>query len=386
MLGPISIAPEAGPVKVLAEATLTLLLFADASTIRTRALERDAAPVARLLLIGLPLTILLGILAAVVLFPGLPVGLALLISATLAPTDAALGQAVVTNQAVPARIRRLLNVESGLNDGIATPFVILGLALTVAESSGSGLIMDAVSELVIGLVVGVAVGYVGGSLLRLADGKGWTSAVSRQLFVLALAGSCYLVSVGAGGNGFIAAFIGGLAFGRGARGVEGDAVRFTEIQGSVLAIGVWIAFGLTVAGRMASDLWDPAAIVYAVLSLTVIRMVPVAIALARLGFRPSTVAFIGWFGPRGLASIVFLIVGLEGLVDAGIDPGPFGAVVAWTVVLSVIVHGLSAGPLARRYARLVADLAATSPELDDEAEPHPSRVHWSGGIRPGSSL
>ena len=130
----------------------------------------------------------------------------------------------------------------------------------------------------------------------------------------------------------------------------------------------------------------PAAIVYAVLSLTVIRMVPVAIALARTGFRPTTVAFIGWFGPRGLASIVFLIVGLEGLVEAGIDPGPFGAIVAWTVVLSVIVHGLSAGPLAARYGRLVADIPATSPELEDEAEPHPSRVHWSGGIRPGPSL
>ena len=385
VLGPISITPQAAPIKGLAEATLTLLLFADASTVRMRALRRDAAPMARLLLVGLPLTIMLGVGAALILFPGLPVGLGLLIAAALAPTDAALGQAVVSNRAVPARIRRLLNVESGLNDGIATPFVILGLALTAAESGGSGWIAEALSELAIGIAAGIALGFLGGSLLRLADGRKWTSIVSRQLFVLALAAACYLASVGAGGNGFIAAFVGGLAFARGARGVEGDAVRFTELQGSVLAIGVWIAFGLTLAGRLGTDLADPRALAYAVLSLTVIRMIPVAIALAGVGFKPSTVAFIGWFGPRGLASIVFLIVGLEGLAGAAIDTGPFAATVAWTVVLSVVLHGLSAGPLAARYGRLAGDLPPTSPEREDEEEPKPSRVTWAGGIRPGSS-
>ena len=386
VLGPISIQPEAGPVKLLAEATLALLLFADASTIRARALERDAGPMARLLLIGLPLTIAAGVVAALVLFPGIPPGLALLIAATLAPTDAALGHAVVVNQAVPARIRRLLNAESGLNDGIATPFVILGVALTVAEAGGTGWLGDAASELAIGVVVGVVLGYLGGWLLGQADRRSWTSAVSRQLFVLALAGACYLVSVGVGGNGFIAAFVGGLAFGRGSGGREHEAVRFTELQGSLLAIGLWIAFGLSIAGRMSSDLWDPAAIVYAALSLTVIRMVPVAIALLGVGFDRSTVAFMGWFGPRGIASVVFLIVGLEGLDAAGIAQGPFSAVVAWTVVLSVILHGLSAGPLADRYGRRAATLPPDSPESEDDVEPRPTRVRWSGDLRlpPGS--
>jgi len=384
VLGPISLEPAAEPIRVLAEVTLMLLLFADASTIRARALERDAVPVGRLLVIGLPLTIILGIVVAIVLFPGLPPGLLLLIAATLAPTDAALGQAVVSNAAVPARVRRLLNVESGLNDGIATPFVFLALALTAAESTGgSGWLAEALTELVIGIGVGTGLGYLGGSLLRLAEQRSWTSSVSRQLFVLALAASCYLVSIGAGGNGFIAAFVGGLAFGGGSRGQEHDAVRFTELQGSVLAIGVWIAFGLTVAGRLRTDLWDPTAIGYAVLSLTIIRMVPVAIALVGARFRLSTVLFIGWFGPRGLASIVFMIIGIEGLAEAGVDAGPFTAVVAWTVLLSVILHGLSAGPLAARYGRRVADLPSGSPEREDDVEPRPTRVWWAGETPPG---
>ena len=221
VLGPISIKPEAEPIRLLAEVTLTLLLFADASTIRSRSLRQDAAPVARLLVIGLPLTIALGTVIAVLLFPGTPLGIALLIAATLAPTDAALGQPVVTNPVVPARIRRLLNIESGLNDGIATPFVILGLALSTAEATGgSGWLGEALSATAIGVVAGMAVGLAGGSLLALADRRRWTSAVSRQLFVLALAASCYLLAVSIGGNGFIAAFVGGLAFGGAAGGAR----------------------------------------------------------------------------------------------------------------------------------------------------------------------
>ena len=384
VLGPISFEPQAEPLKLFAEATLTLLLFADASTIRGQALERDAAPVARLLIVGLLLTIALGAGGAILLFPGIPVGVALLIGATLAPTDAALGQPVVTNPVVPARIRRLLNVESGLNDGIATPFVFLALALSTAESTGaSDWLVEALRETAVGVAAGVGVGFAGGFLLGLADRKRSTSVVSRQLFVLALAAACYLVAVVAGGNGFIAAFLGGLAFGGGSRGREEGAVRFTETQGSLLAIGVWVAFGLTLAGRLLTELWDPVVIAYAVLSLTVIRMVPVAIALTGMRFERSTVLFIGWFGPRGLASIVFLIIGLEGLDGAGVDPGPFGAVVAWTVLLSVVAHGLTAGPLAERYGRRAADLPPGAPEREDTLEPQAARTSWAGETRPG---
>ena len=257
------------------------------------------------------------------LFPGISLGVALLIGAALAPTDAALGQPVVTNRAVPARIRRLLNAESGLNDGIATPFVILALALATAEGTGlSDWLVEAVDR---------AGPRRCGRCRRWPrwrppvarrDERRWTSTVSRQLFVLALAAACYLLAVIVGGNGFIAAFMGGLAFGRGSRQREEGAVRFTEMQGSLLAIGVWVAFGLTLAGNLLTRLWDPAAIAYAILSLTVIRMLPVAIALAGERFQPLSVLFMGWFGPRGLASIVFLVIGLEGLRGGGVDPGP----------------------------------------------------------------
>jgi sodium/hydrogen antiporter len=379
VLGLISLEPEAEPVQLLAEATLTLLLFADASTIRPGSLRQDVGTVLRLLVVGLLLTMALGTGVALLLFPGVSLGIALLIGASLAPTDAALGQPVVTNAIVPARIRRVLNVESGLNDGIATPFVFLALALATSEASGSGgWLGGALVDLAIGITTGLVLGFVGGSLLVFADQRHWTSSVSRRLVVLALAASCYLVAVGAGGNGFIGAFVGGLAFGAGTRGRAVDAVRFTETQGSLLAIGVWAAFGLTLAGAVLTSLWDPAAIVYALLSLTVIRMVPVAIALLGERYQVLTVLFVGWFGPRGLASVVFLIIGLAGLGEAGVDPGPLPAAVAWTVLLSVILHGLTAGPLAARYGRRMASLEPGAPELEVAAEPRPSRTSWAG--------
>ncbi len=382
VFGPISFQPDAEAVKVLAEVTLTLLLFADASTIRASALRRDAAPIVRLLVVGLPLTILLGTLTASVFFPGVPLGIALLLGSILAPTDAALGQQVVTNPAVPVRIRRLLHIESGLNDGIATPFVLMALVLATAEGTSlSGWLGSAVTEMAAGAAIGIALGFGGGLLLTIADQRRWTSSVSRQLFVLALATSCYLLATSFGGNGFIAAFVGGLAFGGGSRQREESAVRFTETQGSLLAIGVWVAFGLTLAGDLFGRLWDPTAIVYAVVSLTLIRMVPVAISLVGMRFRWLTVLFIGWFGPRGLASIVFLVVALDGLHGSGIDSGPLAPAVTWTVILSIVLHGLTAGPFAARYGRWIGRLGPDVPEVEHALEPAASRVAWSSGER-----
>jgi NhaP-type Na+/H+ or K+/H+ antiporter len=374
ILGPISLEPGTEPVRLMAEGALTLLLFVDASGVRARALRQDSGVVLRLLAVGLLLTIVLGTLGAAVLFPGVTLGLALLIGSALAPTDAALGQPVVTNAVVPARIRRLLNVESGLNDGIATPFVLLGVALATAEATGhEGWLLYAASASLIGVAVGVGLGLAGGRLLSVLTRAGWTSSSSRSLFVLGLAASCYLTSLALGGNGFIAAFVGGLAFGIGAGSEHTGAVHFTEIQGTLLSIGVWTAFGLILAGELATTLLDPAAIAFAILSLTVFRMVPVALALLGTGYRGGTVLFMGWFGPRGLASIVFLIIGLEALSETGLDAGPLSAAVAWTVLLSVMLHGLSAGPLAKRYGRLSQELPPGSPELADDIEPTPAR-------------
>ena len=377
VLGPISVEPGAEPVKLLAEAALTLLLFVDASEVRGRALRHDAGPIARLLIVGLLGTIVLGALGAALLFPGISFGLALLVGSALAPTDAALGQPVVTNPAVPARVRRLLNVESGLNDGIATPFVFLAVGLATTEATGHvGWLAEAAVDVLLGVLVGVGLGYAGGRLLALARRLGWASGASRQLFVLALAAACYVASLAVGGNGFVAAFVGGLAFGAGKGADASRVVRFTETQGTLLAIGVWTCFGLVLAGELGSSLWNVQAIAFALLSLTIFRMLPVAIALLGARFQPVTVLFIGWFGPRGLASIVFLIIGLEGLHEAGVDAGPLAAAVAWTVLLSVMLHGLSAGPLAKRYGRRADDLPTGAPELADAIEPLTPRHSW----------
>ncbi|MFN8620291.1 MAG: cation:proton antiporter [Chloroflexota bacterium] len=379
--GLVSLDPGSEILRTLAELTLTLVLFTDASTIRARTLRRDALPEARLLSIGLLLTLLAGALAAWLLFPGMGLGVALLIGATLAPTDAALGQAVVTDRAVPNRIRRLLNVESGLNDGIATPFVLLAVSIAASEMTGSDhWVVRAVEDAAIGAAVGLGLGFGGGRLLATAHRRGWATPASRQLFVLMLAAASYLVAVSLTGNGFIAAFLGGLAFGAATKGGEEGSVEFTELQGSLLAIGVWTAFGLAIAGQLLGPLLDLRAIVFAVLSLTVLRMAPVALALVGLRFSRPSVLFIGWFGPRGLASIVFLTIGLDGLHGAGLDPTALAACVGWTVLLSVVLHGLSARPLAARFGRIVATLPAGSPELDDDevsVEPRVARTLWS---------
>jgi NhaP-type Na+/H+ or K+/H+ antiporter len=354
VLGVLVIDPEAETVKLLAELTLALVLFGDASSVDLARLRRDAGPVARLLVVGLLLTIVMGTVLALGLFPGIGLGLALLIASSLAPTDAALGQPVITDPNVPSRIRRILNVESGLNDGIATPFVLFALALATAEASGSGSdawIIDALREGALGVGAGVAVGGVGGWLIVVAERRDWASKASRQLAVLALSVGSYLLAVTIGGNGFIAAFVGGLGFGVASRGRSESSVVFTESLGSLL---------------------------YALLSLTVIRMVPVAVSLIGARFERSTVAFIGWFGPRGLASIVFLVIAIEGLHAAGSETDVLTAAIGWTVLLSVVLHGLTAAPLARRYGQAIAAIARDIPEREPADEPRPATMHWAG--------
>ncbi len=373
---------ESETVRHLAEATLALILFTDASSVDLVGLRRDGALVGRLLGVGLPLTIGLGGLVAALLFPGSPLAVALLIGAILAPTDAALGLPVVTNPAVPTRIRRILNVESGLNDGIATPFVLLFLAsATAAESGHANWLLDSVREVAIGALVGAGLGWLGGRLLVAADARRWTSAVSRQVAVLALAGGAYLASLAVGGNGFISAFVAGLAFGAASRHREAGAELFAEAAGITLSIGVWTIFGGTFLWSAIASIDDPRTIAYAALSLTAVRLAPVAIALAGARLGLPTVGFVGWFGPRGLASIVFGLVAVDALASAGLPTDVVAATVTWTVLGSVVAHGLSAGPLASRYGRWIARRAAADPgmpEIEDRDELTPaSRSTWS---------
>jgi NhaP-type Na+/H+ or K+/H+ antiporter len=352
-LAVLSVTPAPELVKGLAEATLVLVLFSDASRVGLRELRADAGLYARLLGIGLPLTIGLGTLLALALFSGMSIWLALLVGAALAPTDAALGAGMMVNPAVPARIRRLLNVESGLNDGIATPFVLVAVAgaqtAEHAHAVGPG---KAVAELAVGLAIGVAVGGAGGWLVSLARRRGWAAEGFAGSAVLGLAICAYACALALHGNGFIAAFTGGLAYG--------------AIGGRRGALLVWLAFGaVAVATAVQSLTWQ--VVVYAVLSLTVIRMAPTAVALAGARLGRAAVILVGWFGPRGLASVVFALLALE---EIGQPASQAVDVITVTVLLSVVAHGATADPLARRFGPRLAPAAggADHAELPDVPE------------------
>jgi len=365
-LAPLGFMPSHELVKSLAEVTLVLVLFSDASRVGLRDLRADVGLCLRLLGIGLPLTIALGTLLALALFTGMNIWLALLIGAALAPTDAALGAGLMVNQAVPARIRRLINVESGLNDGIATPFVLVAVAgAAAAEQTASAGPGEAVVELAAGLLIGVAVGGAGGFLVNAARRRGWAEGSFAGSAVLALAVCAYACALALHGNGFIAAFAGGLAFGATGGQRSERLVPFVEETGALVSLLVWLAFGaVAVVPAFESLTWQT--VLYAVLSLTVIRMAPVAVALAGERLGRAAIAFVGWFGPRGLASVVFALIALE---DIG-QPvaGSAVSVIAFTVLLSVVAHGVTADPLARRYGPRLGPAAGG---IDDAGIPQP---------------
>jgi sodium/hydrogen antiporter len=351
-LAVLGVTPSNELVKDLAEFTLALVLFSDASRVGLRELRAQTGLYVRLLGVALPLTIGLGTLLALALVGTGDGWLALLVGAALAPTDAALGAGILANPVIPAGLRRLINVESGLNDGIATPFVSLALAGVAGEtqhgSHGPG---RAVAELAIGVLVGVAVGGAGGLLVQAASQRGWAAEGFAGAAVLGLAVCAYATALAVDGNGFIAAFVGGLAYGA-ASGRSGQPlVPFVEETGALVSLLVWLAFGaVAVAPAVTGLTWQIA--LYAVLSLTLIRMLPVAVSLIGAGLDRPTIALIGWFGPRGLASVVFALLALEELGSHA--AGHAAAFITITVMLSVIAHGATADPLAARYARLAA--------------------------------
>ncbi|HET6503477.1 MAG TPA: cation:proton antiporter [Amycolatopsis sp.] len=353
--GLISAAP--GMVKVdphgftvLSEATLSWVLFCDASRVRLREFRADAGFYARLLGIGLPLTIGAGWLLARFLVPGLDVWLALVVGAALAPTDAALGLVVVTNRAVPARIRRLITVESGLNDGIVTPVVVLAIAGAAHVEHESNVL----GELLVGVAIGAAGGFIGGHLMRFARRRGWASPEFAGPAVLALVILVYAAAITGHGNGFVAAFVAGLTFGNAVGHGGAKDVRYVAQTADLASLLVWMLFGATVFPVLAGALdWEIG--LYCVLSLTVVRMVPVALSLLGTRLDRSTVLFVGWFGPRGVASIIFALLALDGL---GSRADTVVAVIALTVLVSVIAHGVSAGPLAARYGDVLSARSA----------------------------
>ena len=350
-LGYLKLDVDAEGLRSLAEITLALVLFTDAGNANLRELKHSFQIPQRLLLIGLPLTILLGFGVGAVVFSGLTVLEIAILATMLAPTDAALGKAVVSDESVPSNIREGLNVESGLNDGICVPILFIFLALITSTGTESATPMLALKLMAQAIGIGVAVGagltFLGVRMLTVFGERGWITETWRQLPVPALAVTCFAVAQWLGGSGFIACFVGGMLFGGLEKQHKHKLLLAAEGTGDTLALITWVVFGASVVGQSVGAFsWD--VVLYAVLSLTVVRMAPVFLVLSGMNLRADEKLFMGWFGPRGLASIVFAVIVLNRHLGGGTT---ISMTVVCTIVLSIVAHGLSANQLAAALAK-----------------------------------
>jgi len=338
-------------LRVLADLTLALVLFIDAANADLSVLRRQLKIPLRMLLVALPGIILLGFGFAVLVFDELSIFEAAILATMLAATDAALGKAVITDKIVPVRIREALNAESGLNDGMCVPILLFFIALASAAATGdhgnTSAIFLIAKELGIGSAVGIGFAVIGGLSIRWCWKRGWISKIWIQTTVVALAIASFAVAQSLHGSGYIAAFVGGMVFGSMAKEATHDLVLAAEGTAESLAMVTWLLFGAAVVAENLGLLtWD--ILLYSLLSLTVIRMVPIFLSLTGTGESTSSRLFLGWFGPRGLASIVFAII----VLDAELPGSRFLAiVVVATVFMSLVAHGITAKPLAAWIGR-----------------------------------
>jgi sodium/hydrogen antiporter len=376
----VEVPPTGDVVKVLAEATLTVVLFADAARIDLPTLRREFNVPARLLGIGLPLTIALGALLAAAFFSALSLAEALVLAVLLAPTDAALGQAVVTEPKLPSRIRQGLNVESGLNDGICVPLLFIVLAIAEADAGDFGAahaVRLVVEEIGWGTVGGVLAGIVAAAAVVYGSRYNLIEAAWLQIMPVAGAALAYGFAAPLGGSGFIAAFVAGMTFAVLSRPVKDVELTFLSDELGELLNGVTLlVFGAVLLWPALDGLtWRIA--LYSLASLTVIRMLPVAIAMLGTGARQPTVAFLGWFGPRGLASIVFAVIVVQ---EADLPhAGTILLTTYATVGLSVLAHGVTAAPLARRYATWFASTPRDASVAMESVPAGEHRWRWRSG-------
>ena len=350
--GVASIDVEHSAIHIIAELTLILVLFTDAARIDLDRVRRDHNLPMRMLLIGLPVTMAAGMIVATALFPTFSLWEAALLAALLAPTDAALGQSVVSAKAVPIRIRQSINIESGLNDGIALPAVLLFAALAGAahgdHASGNWL-QFGLMQVTLGPLTGAIIGYAGARLLDVAAERAWATTAFQGIGILSLSILAYVIAEMFGGNGFISAFVGGLVFGNCLRHPCTYLFEFMESEGQLLMLITFLVFGAALLPEGLAHV-NVSFVVYAMLSLTAIRMLPIALSLLGSGIRLPTYLFLGWFGPRGLASILFVLL----IVEEAVIPqrAEILSITVITVALSVILHGVTAAPLAKRYGEL----------------------------------
>ncbi|MEW2373889.1 cation:proton antiporter [Streptomyces sp. NPDC006656] len=375
--------------RTLLESALILVLFTDAAAIRLRDLRREEFLPLRLLVVGLPLIMALGWLLAWPLLSGLSVWELALVAIILAPTDAALGQQAFSNERVPALVRGGLSVESGLNDGLALPFFVLALAAAGEGEGHPGVIVTFLRALLLSGAIGIAAGWAGASVLRWSAARGWSTPDWRQFLTFAVPLIAYALCAAGEGSGFIGAWVAGLVFGSRLRNAPStrsasadwpgprQSTEFSERLGLLLASVSFLAFGAVILGPALRHMtWQM--IVYALISLTVVRMLPVALAMAGTGLRNASVAYIGWFGPRGLASLVFGLIAFEEHL-----PGmtQLNGVIAVTVGLSVLLHGATAPFLGNRYGDWFTKTLRTQPGLRENTLTADSAPNSPG--RPG---
>lgn len=354
----------------VAEVALVILLFLDAAQTDVAALrERHVWPI-RMLLIGLPLSIVFGTVAGMILFPTWPIVALALAAAILAPTDAALGQAVVTNPDVPIRPRRALTVESGLNDGLALPVVLFFASVTamVDPVGGGDWLIFGAKQIILGPIAGAVVGGVGGWVLLKAKEYKTTSATYEGIGALAMAGSAYLGADLIGGNGFISAFVAGLVFGAIVKGACQFVYEFTESEGQLLAWAAFLLLGAALVPEAIQHLTLPM-LGLILLSLFVVRPLAIWISLIGTDASPITRIFFGWFGPRGLATALFALLVIEQIPDALGDQVLHLAVNA--VWISAVLHGISAAPAAKWYGAKTAEMGpcAETEDIHMSAKP-----------------
>lgn len=382
LVGPLALdamtrGASSSEVRGIAEAALTIVLFGDASRVKLRALRREYSVPLRLLGIGLPLTVVFGALAAALLLGGLDKVEAAVLAIVLAPTDAALAAAVVTEPRLPSRVRQGLNVESGLNDGICVPLLLIALSAAEVEDhatkahAATTVVAEAIG---FGIVGGVVAGLAAAGVVAFSHPRRLIAGAWLQVVPLAGAGLAYGVAQALGGSGFIAAFLAGSIFGRLLSTESEEASRLNEELGDLLAGVAFLLFGAVLLGPALEQVGWQAAL-YAVLSLTIVRMLPVAIAMLGSGARRPTLGFLGWFGPRGLASIVFAVIVLEEAHLRGLHT--ILEATYLTVGLSVLAHGLTGAPLARRYAAWYR----SHPEAPPQMESVPAVVSRTRGER-----
>lgn len=355
VLGWVNIEIGGEALKTLAELTLALVLFTDSANTNLVTLRRVEKIPIRLLLIGLPLTIALGMGLGALVFPALGFFEVALLATILAPTDAALGKAVVTNPSVPDSVRESLNVESGLNDGICVPVLLFFLALAVGDAE-SGRAAELMAELTtqaigIGVLVGILGGYFGSRMVRYCSARRWVEGPWLQIPVIALALLCFATAQELEGSGFIACFVAGLIFGGFETDHKESFLDAAEGIGNSMALITWFVFGVAALGLTWQHL-DWRILLYALLSLTVVRILPVFISVIGMKLRWDTRLFLGWFGPRGLASIVFVVLVQDKELSGAEILLP---TVGTTILLSVLLHGLTANPLSRKYGVRIAE-------------------------------